>query len=447
MYRSVSYSLAALLLFSGCGAKPTEKQDPKQDGAVLTTTPEPTKTVTQVEEAKPKKPPKKKTPPKEDKKLTTTEKQQYYKALNEGRTAHRAKDFTAAIAAFDKALALFPDDPRALSEKGWSEFGAKDLKAAASDTNNAIGRTTNKDLLGSSYYNLGRIREDEQKTDKAVEAYQESLKVRPGNKIVEARLTGLKASLVEKGSLAGPYMTFTGPFADTKELCKEVSKTDDPSTKITCDAEAAEPLDGEKTIVGSGSIKSVKIFASQTGYLSEGETETSYYPEANYHLGIQTAEGWYLLKDLEYVYNPGAFGIFEDFTVDPFELKDIVPGGEPEILLVATHSRGDSDMGINEYETNASTDLIICGIGASKKPSCAQVTVKSENERSIIDEDTDKELKADDPEFKHEGLYKNAWTLDWSFTPDGKLQIKGTPSKSMDDETKALIGIHTLTFE
>jgi tetratricopeptide (TPR) repeat protein len=449
MYRSISYSLAALCLLSGCGAKPAEKKDAPKPELVAKAPVEPNKIVPPTEAPTPKKKPaaKKKGPPKEDKKLSTSERQQYIKALNAGRAAHRAKDFSAAISAFDKSLALFPDDPRALSEKGWSEFGAKDFKSAASDTNNAIGRTNNNDLLGSSYYNLGRIREEQQKTKEAIEAYQESLKARPGNKIVKDRLASLNASLVEKGSLAGPFLTFTGPFTSEAELCTEASKTDDSSMKFRCDLTAAEPSEEIKTIKGSGALLSAKIFTTQSGYVGEGESEPMFYMETYYNLAVQTAAGWYLLANTDSVYNPGAFGISADLSIDQFEIKDLIPGGEPELLLASSFDSHDSDMGINELSMSSESTLMICSIGASKKPSCAKIVVKSASSRGVLMEEEEEALKKEDPTFKHEGFFSKSWSLDWSFTPDGKLQLKGTPSKDMDAETKALIGTHTLAFE
>src|SRR5688572_33508626 len=107
MNRFVSCSLSAFVFLAGCGAKPTVEKKKE----VVSTTPESTsqKAATPTKEpektVKSTKEKKKKAAPKEDKKLTSREKQQYQKHLNEGRTQHRAKDFKATIAAFDKALA------------------------------------------------------------------------------------------------------------------------------------------------------------------------------------------------------------------------------------------------------------------------------------------------------------------------------------------------------
>jgi tetratricopeptide (TPR) repeat protein len=450
MRRLMSCSLSALLILSACGQKPSTEKKPEVVNPTPETKPEgkqtpPEKTETK-EDKTAKKPatPKKKAAPKEDKKLTSNERQQYQKFLNEGRTKHREKDFPAAIAAFDKALGLFPDDPRALSEKGWAEFAAKDLTAAASDTNNAIGRTTNKDLLGSSYYNLGRIREEQGKTNEAIEAYQESLRVRPGNKIVAARLTSLNASTVEKGALSGPFITFQGPFANFKDVCDPAAKLAEiptESTKIVCD------MDSMGTeIKGSGKLMAAKLFSIDTAYLGEGETEPSYYPESYHFVAIQTAEGWFLLEDSDYIYNPGAFGISAELLTEKFEIKDVIPGGDPELVLVTDQQRYDSDMGINEVEQYQHKTLRVCGLGASAKPSCAKILLSEDASRGVLLDEEEEVLKKENPDFKHEGFYKVSWALDFSFTSDGKLQIKGTPNKDMPSTSKDQIGTHTLTF-
>lgn len=51
----------------------------------------------------------------------------FLKLLEEGRKKARAKDFAGALAAFDRALAITPDDARVLSEIGWAALNAGEL--------------------------------------------------------------------------------------------------------------------------------------------------------------------------------------------------------------------------------------------------------------------------------------------------------------------------------
>src|SRR5262245_18456727 len=56
-----------------------------------------------------------KTPePKEDAKGSSDEDKAYRAALKEGRKLHKAKKYAQAVKAFETALAVYPDDPRAL---------------------------------------------------------------------------------------------------------------------------------------------------------------------------------------------------------------------------------------------------------------------------------------------------------------------------------------------
>jgi tetratricopeptide (TPR) repeat protein len=386
----------------------------------------------------------KKASPKEDKKLSLDDRKTYKKALNEARELQKKKDYAAAVAAFDKALALFPDDPRAMSEKGWAQFFAKDLASAEKNTRDAIGRTTDKNLLGSSYYNLGRIQEERGQTPDAIASYQESLRVRPENKIVKERLATLNAAVTERDPFAGEALL--GPFPTLKALCAEYAKGNHDGETVTCEfkddntpGEGTGPDEGSRpAITGSSALAAARVFSTPLNPSSED----GWSMESYFHLALQTKDGWFLVKEIEYVYNPGAFGISESFILNKLEFKDIIPGGAQELLVEFAYSRNDSDMGLNEYESGTTTLVMVCGVGASGKPSCTKGFAIAENaERAIISEEEEAS-----GEYTHDGLYKFSWSLGYSFSAAGALELSGTASKEMNPAVTASIGSHPLSF-
>lgn len=98
--------------------------------------------------------------------ITPEARRTYWAALTEGRTKTVAAKYPDAIAAFTRALAAIPDDGRALSERGYARFLAKDLDAAAADFERALLTTSATDtgLRAQIEFNLGLV--DEQRGTK-----------------------------------------------------------------------------------------------------------------------------------------------------------------------------------------------------------------------------------------------------------------------------------------
>jgi tetratricopeptide (TPR) repeat protein len=99
--------------------------------------------------------------------------------------------FAEAVLAFEKAHALAPEDITPLSELGWAAFRAGDAERARWANQQVLAREAEASHKGAALYNLGRIAEAEGQTGQAREHYEESLKVRPNNKVVERRLARL----------------------------------------------------------------------------------------------------------------------------------------------------------------------------------------------------------------------------------------------------------------
>lgn len=84
---------------------------------------------------------------------------EYLKAMNAGRGATKAGNYSAAATAFTAALAARPGDPRAYAERGYAALLAKNYTAAEEDLNQAAQENSDRLLRSQIFFNLGLVRE------------------------------------------------------------------------------------------------------------------------------------------------------------------------------------------------------------------------------------------------------------------------------------------------
>ena len=106
-----------------------------------------------------------------------------------GRTQTKAKAYTEAIAAFDRALVHQPNHPRALAERGYAKLLAKDLEGARTDLEQARQRTQDPARLGPIWFNVGLVAEAAGNPEGALRAFTLSNELRP-SKAAAARIGG-----------------------------------------------------------------------------------------------------------------------------------------------------------------------------------------------------------------------------------------------------------------
>jgi tetratricopeptide (TPR) repeat protein len=114
----------------------------------------------------------------------------YEAIMDEAAKAAKKGDHAGALTAYDRALAIRPNDQAALTDQGWSAFQLHALDRAEAITRRAIAAAGDPRRTAAAQYNLGRILEERGNKAGAVAAYQESLKLRP-NRAVSARLASL----------------------------------------------------------------------------------------------------------------------------------------------------------------------------------------------------------------------------------------------------------------
>lgn len=387
--------------------------------------------------------------PKQDEKLSATEAKAYKDALADGRKHHIAKKYKDAVASFEKALTVNPDDRRALSELGYAAYFAKDFSLAEEATRKAIERSSDPGIKGADLYNLGLIQVAQGKNADAIASYTRSLEARP-NRTVREALSKLDSAAAARFDPINP-IALDGPFASLDAWCQVASKDETLTEQskgcfTNLEKDPASGLDGPlKAAKVKAPYKEVKIIALTAPLYSDGSvTEFDRTTrDVSYNLAIRTDTGWYVQHNGLYVYNPGAFGIYQEAEFSSIEVKDAIPGGQPEIIYQYKHHASDSDMAgaLTRYSTREET--VICGVGASGAVSCTNPIVTKDIsglDASLWEAElgplTEKEFRSE-------------WTLSLSFTTDGQIELKqGTLKgiKSLPKETKAGLGKRALNF-
>jgi tetratricopeptide (TPR) repeat protein len=251
----------------------------------------------------------------------------YDDAMEQGKALVAKKDAAGAMAAFRRALAAKPGDARALSELSAAALVAGDSAAArdAAEKSIAAALETDNQLAAASYYNLGRAKEALGDTDGARRAYGSSLAMRE-NKETRSRW--------EKLHGGDPFLRhpLAGPFVELEEFCGD---------EQTCDPETHVDASPGKLFLGPPFNGIARIKRSQR--------ESDAYLSLS--LALRTANRWWVLPDIGVTANRMEFG----FT-------DVRMVGSRVVLYYETNA--------GRFDWDATEGIIVCGVGANKKPSC-----------------------------------------------------------------------------
>src|SRR5262249_7870715 len=93
---------------------------------------------------------------------------------------------------------------------------------------------------------------------------------------------------------------------------------------------------------------------------------TSDVGEESVVLAAKQADGWAVVAQVTTVYNPGAFGVSEEWSLDG--TKEETVGDKHVVRFTITKQRYDSDAGIDEYETEGTESELICVRGEAAAP-------------------------------------------------------------------------------
>jgi len=152
----------------------------------------------------------------------------YWKAMNDGRAATRAKKWEDAYAAFDRALKAMPDDARAISERGYAKLLAKDYVGAIADLDRAVARTKDRKLLGQIYFNNGLAAEAKGDAAAARAAFARSNEYNPtpaAKKKLEGQTTCTAVITAEPpSSPPKTYATWRSAYDDARKEFEDLEE-------------------------------------------------------------------------------------------------------------------------------------------------------------------------------------------------------------------------------
>ncbi len=139
----------------------------------------------------------------------------FWAAIQEGRKQTAGKDYAAAVAQFDAALAQLPDHPRALSGRGYARLLAGELDAAEADLRKALAHPGTAKVEAAIEFNLGLVAEKRGEADEAKRRFAIANKLRP-SKAAADKLAGAQvcqAQVTYDGTESKVYANFTEIWA------------------------------------------------------------------------------------------------------------------------------------------------------------------------------------------------------------------------------------------
>jgi tetratricopeptide (TPR) repeat protein len=332
---------------------------------------------------------------------TKAELRRFRALMAEAKKLAKQGKHAAAIAVYDEALAIRPGDLEALTDQGWSAFLLPDLARAERITRQAVGASGPDRINAAAFYNLGRILQAKNDRAGAIAAYQSSLALRH-NHVVREQLATLDPAAAAEADPLKP-VPMAGPFAKLADVCQ----TDDQERRKFCPVAKGGPL-----------LTKVPLPYQAATWIEAG-------PAPSCHVAVQVAKkGWYVQASGQACDEAGLTR-----TVLAFEVTDLVPGGNPEVVMRAADQEEelyDTGERMRRNDRECTGWLTICGMGQSSVPTCLEMQFAKATPscRATYDLRWDWELEA---------VFSN-----------GQVEVKG--KGKLDADARAMLGRRPLAF-
>ncbi|MBS2015650.1 MAG: hypothetical protein JST00_22370 [Deltaproteobacteria bacterium] len=358
--------------------------------------------------------------------LSAADRAAFWKALEAGRKKSRAKEWKAALEAFDRALAVAPDDARVLAEVGWAALNAGDLDRAAAANKRALANAKTNGLRAQVLYNQGRVAEARKDAEAAKKAYAESLALRD-NAEVKKRLESVGGAPVEA------QLPCAAGGEKVEVLCTCLTGLKGEVMLFLDDKPACAAMP-ESLALGTSRLSVVRWGAPPE---SPGERVYTLAARDN---GVLRP-----VAELGRDYMPGAMGIDNSATVNGGKVETF---GKRSVVVVKSEQHDtDKNMAGLELCTNDVEQDTVCKLGeGTALTKCVVVprSIKSGCGQGVeVDPgELDDETKAQIAELK-KGWSTSSVKLDWVLTDDGKVDVK---IKEGDAKlvAKGVVGSHPL---
>jgi hypothetical protein len=333
--------------------------------------------------------------------LDKTQLKRYRAIMGQAVRAAKKGKHAEAIAAYDRALAIKPNDQAALTDQGWSAFLLGALDRAEAITRRALAVDGDSRRKAAGYYNLGRILEQRGDKPGAIAAYVQSLDWRP-TRTVRERLATLDPAKAAEADPLKP-VPMLGPFAKPEAFCQSPHRQD----RGPC----PDPGSG-------GHAKGVVPPYSDVLWFRTGETRC--------HVAVKLAQGWFVDAKGDDCTDDVEFG----WSAVDLGITDLVPGGSPEVVFRSETQVNDlvpNEEGfIKSYQKECDAHMIACGVPAAGAPSCLYLP-------------TGKGTRCSAPDTE-----KWNWQLEPVFSADGQVEVKATGSP--DGDARLFVGRRSLAF-
>jgi len=346
---------------------------------------------------------------------SAADQKKYRELLGKGRELEAKQKLTDAIATFQQALQVIPDDATVLAEIGWTAYQAHDLKQAEAMTRRSLANEAAPSLRGATLYNLGMIQEALANKTGAIASYGESLRVRP-NGIVRAALAKLDPAAAAAFDPFTPS-ALAGPFASIDAFCKATKRPNEDGYLEDCSCGDVDPK-APKPALGAP-FDEAKLFLDAC---SAPHTENA---RMQYDLGIRVGKNWFVAKYAELRVNRHC----------NLDLTDNAVGVTDSVLQLKATETGSCVGGDIGSDWTTEWRLIV-GVGASGSPAATPPIIAK---RHTVDQ-TDmfgpaakKRVSAD-------------IALDVTVAKDGTLEIKGRTTGLDKGESSNVLGKHRLVF-
>jgi tetratricopeptide (TPR) repeat protein len=325
-------------------------------------------------------------------------------AMDQATRAAKKGDHAAAMAAYDRALAIKPDDQGALTDQGWSAFQLRlyDRAEALSRRAISVGGTERREA--AAQYNLGRILEARGNRAGAAAAYLASLQARP-TRTVREQLASIDPAAAADADPLKP-IEMQGPFARLFDFCQSRKEKDSE--------ECPFPARG-------GRIENLNSPYRDVVWIQAGERGPCFVAFKLARGWFVDAKGWDCVSDAE---------LQSELTA--FESADLVPGGAREVVvrtnLQTMDLFTDKEEFVKSYAKACESRMVACGVPVkSGTPKCLYMQVAKLN--SLCQ-------KADGTE--------EGWELRPVFSADGQVDVQATGKP--DEDARVLVGRRPLAF-
>lgn len=303
--------------------------------------------------------------------LAPAEKTKLLAELQAGRRLAKAEKWADARASLERALALDPGNATVLSELSWVDIGASDWSACIEHATRAAKNAGDARLRAQALYNLGRGYEGKGEPMEAVVRYRASLAKRP-NAVVQKRLDDLlaqvKRDMVPKPPQRPQPVFCARRFAEELALFQCLERVSDDAFSVGPLVAANEPV--------AGLVPPFRVVR----FGNDG-------PGLGVFMLVRKTSGEALepVAELARVWNPGAFGINEEYTYTTS--KESVFGKRHVVEVHGRREHGDADYAGLMLTTETTEQVTVCAFEGDEPMSCVGPLVLSATETLAYPQD------------------------------------------------------------